>query len=95
MDGCWQLDPNELLVTRGDVIGFLAYNFTTLVFQNEGQKEDLWLSESTSPYVDSLFMPVVNWKPTPVGRESHTTADCDTGAIIFEEPYKRELLMQG
>ena len=25
-------------------------------------------------------------KPTPLGRESHTTADGDTGAIIFVEP---------
>ncbi len=38
---------------------------------------------------------VVQWKPTPVGRESHTTADCDTGAIIFVEPYEGELIMQG
>ncbi len=30
----------------------------------------------------------VSRKSTPVGRESHTTADRDTGAIIFVEPYE-------
>ncbi len=32
---------SEWVVTRGDVIGFLAYNFAILVFNNEGPKEDL------------------------------------------------------
>jgi hypothetical protein len=27
-------------------------------------------------------------KPTHVGRESHTTADCDTGDVFFVEPYE-------
>jgi hypothetical protein len=31
---------------------------------------------------------VVGRKPTNPGRESHTTADCDTGCIIFVEPYE-------
>ena len=33
-------------------------------------------------------------KPTLVGRESHTTSDCDTGAIIFMEPYEGKDLMK-
>ena len=33
-------------------------------------------------------------KPTLVGRESHTTSDCDTGAIIFIEPYEGKDLMK-
>jgi hypothetical protein len=37
---------------------------------------------------------VVKRKSTPVGRESHTTANCDTGAIIFVEPYEGKLKMQ-
>jgi hypothetical protein len=36
----------------------------------------------------------VKRKPTHVGRESHTTANCDTGAIIFVEPYEGKLWMQ-
>ena len=36
----------------------------------------------------------VSRKPTPVGRESHTTADCDRGAIIFVEPYEGKDLMK-
>ena len=35
-----------------------------------------------------LGLMVVKRKPTPVGRESHTTADCDTGTIIFVEPMR-------
>ncbi len=35
----------------------------------------------------------VKLKPTLVGRESHTTADCDTGAIIFVEPYEGKVKM--
>ena len=143
-----------------DVIGFLGYNFAILVFYTGGPKKDLWLSEGTGNYLDSLFLPanlgqfsftyfhflrpmrvfelptyghaadafdpigkftsewndnmitnLVPWniitvdesmglwkgkgmsgwlfvsrKPIHVGRESHTTADCDTGAIIFVEP---------
>jgi hypothetical protein len=30
----------------------------------------------------------VGRKPTNRGRESHTTADCDTWCIIFVEPYE-------
>jgi hypothetical protein len=30
----------------------------------------------------------VGRKPTNRGRESHTTADCDTGCIVFVEPYE-------
>ena len=30
----------------------------------------------------------VGRKPTNRGGESHTTADCDTGCIIFVEPYE-------
>ena len=36
----------------------------------------------------------VSRKPTHVGRESHTTADYDTGAIIFVEPYEEKDLMK-
>ncbi len=36
----------------------------------------------------------VKRKPTPVGRESHTTADCDTGTIIVVEPYEGKVRMQ-
>ena len=36
----------------------------------------------------------VKRKPTHVGRESHTNADCETGAIIFAEPYEGKILMQ-
>ena len=32
-------------------------------------------------------------KPTPVGREAHTTADVETGAIIFSEFYEGKALM--
>ncbi len=35
----------------------------------------------------------VSRKPR-VGRESHTTAECDTGAIIFVEPYEGNDLMK-
>ncbi len=38
---------------------------------------------------------VVKRKPTPIGRESHTTANCDTGTIIFVEPYEGKLLIRG
>ena len=37
---------------------------------------------------------VVARKPTPVGRESHTTADGDTSCIIFVEPYEGKERMQ-
>ncbi len=36
----------------------------------------------------------VKRKPTPVGRESHTTADCESGAIFFVDPYEGKLRMQ-
>ncbi len=36
----------------------------------------------------------VKRKPTPVGRESHTTADWETGAIIFVEPYEGKVRMK-
>ncbi len=48
---------SKWIVTNGDVIGFLAYDFAIKVFHNEGPKEDLWLSESTSTYYDSMFLP--------------------------------------
>jgi hypothetical protein len=32
-------------------------------------------------------------KPTELGRECHTTACCDTGCIIWQEPYEGSLLM--
>ncbi len=32
--------------------------------------------------------------PTLVGRESHTTADCDIGADIFVEPYEGKKIMK-
>ena len=37
---------------------------------------------------------VVARKPTPIGRESHTTADGDTSCIIFVEPYEGKDRMQ-
>ncbi len=36
----------------------------------------------------------VKRKPTPVGRESHTTAECETRVIIFDEPYEGKIRMQ-
>ncbi len=36
----------------------------------------------------------VKRKPTPMGRESHTTADYETSANIFAEPYEGKILMQ-
>jgi hypothetical protein len=47
----------EWTVTNGDVIGFLAYNFAILVFHTEEPKEDIWLNETNSTYLDSLFVP--------------------------------------
>ena len=35
----------------------------------------------------------VGRKPTNKGRESHTTADCDSGCIIFVEPYEGKTRM--
>ena len=37
---------------------------------------------------------VVQRKPTPVGRESHTTADADTQCIVFVEPYEGKQRME-
>lgn len=37
---------------------------------------------------------VVPRKPTPLGRESHTTADGDTGCIVFVEPYEGKARME-
>ena len=45
------------IATRGDVIGFLGYNFAILVYHIGGPKEDLRLSEGTGTYLDSLFLP--------------------------------------
>jgi hypothetical protein len=147
-------------VSRGDVIGFLGYNFSVLIFHIGGPKEDLWLHESAGKYEDSIFSPAnlgqfgmpynyfaklmrtfelpthddpsdpfnpirkftdewnknmytnlvpghiitvdesmglwkgkgmlgrlfVHRKPTSVGRESHTTADCDTGLLFSWSP---------
>ena len=44
-------------IARGDVIGFLGYNFAILVFHSGGPKEDLLLSEGKGNYLDSLFQP--------------------------------------
>jgi len=32
-------------------------------------------------------------KPTPIGRESHTTVCCETGALIFSEMYEGKTRM--
>ncbi len=145
------------IITPGDVIDFLVVNFAIFLFHNGGLKEDLWMSDATGNYLQSLFMPAnlgqyrisysyfkksmrafevpsngeasdpfeligeftdtlnenmihqlvprsyitvdestrlwrgkgmpgglfVKRKPPSVGRESHTTADYDTGTIIF------------
>jgi hypothetical protein len=37
---------------------------------------------------------LVHRKPTRVGRESHTTADCDNGVVVFVEPYEGKKIMK-
>ncbi len=46
---------NEWTVTRGAVIGFLGVDFAVLLFHTGGPKEDLWLTEVTGNYIQSLF----------------------------------------
>jgi len=47
----------DLTITRGDVTGFLGYNFAILVFITGCTKEDIRLSEGTGNYLNLLFQP--------------------------------------
>ena len=66
------------------------------MFSNLGPEHIFTLDESMGLW-KGKGMPswmFVHRKPTLVGRESHTTADCDTGVVIFVEPYEGKTIMK-
>ncbi len=79
-DGRDPFDPIRMFADawNNTMEGVLLPGPTIIVDESMG----LWKGRGTPGLM------VVARKPTPVGRESHTTADADTSCIIFVEPYE-------